>query len=129
MSKRKAFEPSTHVIGAERIEDPIIKGRVSWIPPKPSGQLLVWRSEASKRKFNGDKAAAAKDTKGRDHLQLVPVYRGCPTRLANEIRADIRRRERIAASRSTFEKVKSFFVGGAGEVDRSGFANAKALPA
>lgn len=63
---------------------------------KPMGEIVHWRNEAARRRWDGDFKAAFADPekKGKNDLVIVPVYRGCAMRYANEQRADIRREER-----------------------------------
>lgn len=63
---------------------------------KPMGEIAHWRSEAARRRWNGDFKAAYADPekKGKNDLVIVPIYRGVAARYANEQRADIRRENR-----------------------------------
>lgn len=65
------------------------KGDPVWRKPKPVAFAQHFKNEAARRRCGG----SIKDASPAD-LKLVPVYQGCPARLANEIRA-MKRREAI----------------------------------
>lgn len=116
MSRHKQCVPMTYVLGAsvvlDRNEDsgrieavlaketmrnpghgdvPYVKrGDPMWRKPKPMLFVQHFKNEAARRRCNG----SIKDASPKD-LKIVPLYRGCSMRFANEILADKRRAARI----------------------------------
>lgn len=77
---------------------------------KPMGEIVHWRNEAARRRWNGDYKAAHADKEGykekgrvvygRQDLVVVPLFRGISARQANEFRA-INRKEARERERQT----------------------------
>lgn len=85
------MNPDTTVIGAKRIVERDPKtGKVSrdeWESGKVDTYEQHWKNAAAKKRCGGDFSKAKPG-----EVKIVPVFRGMPSRFANEVRSDIKRR-------------------------------------
>lgn len=142
MSRHKTFLPGTFVVGSKMQTDTVdgrvvpkigiptplmtaagkpvgtkpIRPNVLFDGGKVLGSVVHWRSEAARRRWNGDPKAAYADKTGikvgkvihygKSDLVVVPVMRGVPARLANELRADHVRRQTAERKKTIRERLR-----------------------
>ena len=135
MKDRNRAQPQTLVPGAERrmfidhngVGVPAVdrRGRPLWNMPKPSGHVLHFKSAAARSQWTAlrEAALAEAETPGyteeqrklsQDRLSqvvqkltvAVPVYQGIPASMANWLRGQARRKQRLAVNPSMVQRLK-----------------------
>lgn len=103
---RSLFQEETYVIGSRMVRGQTqsngMPGPKKWLYGKPESQVIHFTSAAARKRCGGQ----YKNAKPGD-VTVVDVYRGCGMRLANEIRADVRREAR----HGRIDKIRAKAVG------------------
>ncbi len=134
MSKRKFAVPGTYIVGSspqldakgdaivgvkmplmtaagKPVGSRVIRATPLFNMPNPLGTQPHWRTEAARRRWNGDFEAAYKDPKGKNDIIVVPLYRGVAARIANQFRGQQRRARRKSILAQIKERITARMQG------------------